>query len=130
VLFRFRMASVCTDYNLFLRPAQCVHENENENENETGTHVSFCTRATARPNLFHENANETDTQHNMQNNGISPHCKQKSILSINTLSSITDHVTKEECRTASRHPPKGIAAHYSALYLQHRIKRMTKTIIK
>ena len=48
---------------------------------------------------------------------ISPHCKQNSILSINTLSSITDHVTKEEGRTASRHPPKGIAAHYSDFIL-------------
>ena len=70
-------------------------QNENENENE----------------------NETDTQHAEYWNFAT----LKSISSINTLSSIIDHVTKEEGRTASRHPPKGIAAHYSDLYLHHYI---------
>jgi len=54
----------------------------------------------------------------LQDIGILPQCKQKSISSIHTISSITDHVTKEEGRTASGLTPKGIAAYYSDLYLQ------------
>jgi len=46
----------------------------------------------------------------IQDIGIS-HCKQKFISSNYTWHmGITDHVTKEEGRTASGHTPKGIAA--------------------
>ena len=82
----------------------------------------FVKKTTARPNLFHENENENEmklaTYKILQDIGISPQCKQKSISSIHTLSSITDHVTKEEGRTAAGLTPKGIAASYSDLYLQ------------
>ena len=49
--------------------------------------VSFCTRATGRPDLFHENENETKLAtckilRNMKDIGISSHCKQKSFSSI------------------------------------------------
>ena len=54
----------------------------------------------------------------MQDIGILSHCKQNLFQAFNTLSSYTDHITKEEGRTASGHTPKGIAAYYSGLYLQ------------
>ena len=60
-----------------------------------------------------ENEMKLATYKILQDIGISPQCKQKSISSIHTLSSITDHVTKEEGRTASGLTPKGIAAYYS-----------------
>jgi len=48
--------------------------------------------ALGQPNLFHDNENETKltTCKILQDIGISPRCKQKSISSIHTLSTYTD----------------------------------------
>ena len=45
-------------------------------------------------------------------------CKQKSILSITTVSSYTNNVTIGEGRSASTQPSKGSASHCSDIYLQ------------
>mmetsp|Transcript_21880 Transcript_21880/g.28196 ORF Transcript_21880/g.28196 Transcript_21880/m.28196 type:complete len:170 (-) Transcript_21880:118-627(-) len=86
---------------LRFRPAQPGHENENE----TDTHVSFCKKSTARPNLFTKT--KTKQTHNMQNSaGYSNFATIQTTISNHALSSITHHVSKEEGRTASRRTPK------------------------
>ncbi len=80
------------------------------------THIfCFVKNRLPGPNLFHEN--ETDTQH-ANSAGYWNFATMQTKMNIRTLSNITDHVTKEEGRTASGHTPKGIVAYYSDLHLQ------------
>jgi len=88
--------------------------------------VSFCTPATCRWPLAGPICS-SKTKRNSQPARFCATCRilefrhnaNKNLFqAFNTLSSYTDHVTKEEGRTASGHNPKGIAAYYSGLYLQ------------